>query len=105
MDSRVAIGDEVAELLKASMVVVLIGERPGLSSIDSLGVYVTWAPQVGCRDADRNCISNIRSEGLPTADAARRLASTLASARAHQMSGVGLGEALAAGEATPGVPA
>jgi ethanolamine ammonia-lyase small subunit len=102
---RVAIGDEVGELLKAQMVAVLIGERPGLSSIDSLGVYVTWAPHVGCRDAERNCISNIRSEGLPIVEAARRLASTLASVRAHQMSGVGLGEALAAGEATQGLPA
>jgi ethanolamine ammonia-lyase small subunit len=97
---RVAVGDEVAEILRARMVAVLIGERPGLSSVDSLGAYVTWAPHVGCRDADRNCISNIRAEGLPIAEAARSLAALLASARAHQLSGVSLNQALATGTPT-----
>jgi len=97
---RVAIGDEVAELLKAPMVSVLIGERPGLSSIDSLGVYVTWAPHIGCRDSERNCISNIRAEGLSIAEAARRLASTLTAARSHQLTGLRLSEALGAGRDT-----
>ncbi len=94
---RVAVGDEVAELLGARSVVVLIGERPGLSAADSLGAYVTWAPRVGRRDADRNCISNIRAGGLSVADAARGLAAILTSARAHQLSGIALGQALAVG--------
>jgi ethanolamine ammonia-lyase small subunit len=97
---RVAVGDEVAEIVRARMVAVLIGERPGLSSFDSLGVYVTWAPHVGCRDGQRNCISNIRAEGLPIADAARNLAALLASARAHQLSGVALSQTLTAGAPT-----
>lgn len=93
---RVAVGDEVAELLNARAVVVLIGERPGLSSIDSLGAYFTWAPRVGCRDAERNCISNIRAEGLSIAAAVRALAAMLLSARAHQLSGVALTKAIGA---------
>lgn len=93
---RVAVGDEIAELLGARAVLVLIGERPGLSSMDSLGAYVTWAPRVGRLDAERNCISNIRTEGLSVPEAARRLATMLASARSHQMSGVSLTRALGA---------
>lgn len=92
---RVAIGDEVAAILGALAVVVLIGERPGLSAVDSLGAYVTWAPHVGCRDAERNCISNIREGGLSIADASQSLFSLLVSARAHQLSGVALSQALA----------
>jgi ethanolamine ammonia-lyase small subunit len=98
---RVAVGDEIAELLGARAVLVLIGERPGLSSMDSLGAYVTWAPRVGRRDAERNCISNIRTEGLSVPDAARRLAAMLGSARAHQLSGVNLNRALGAETETP----
>jgi ethanolamine ammonia-lyase small subunit len=94
---RVAVGDEIAELLGAHLVVVLIGERPGLSATDSLGAYVTWAPRVGCRDAERNCISNIRTEGLSVADAARAVASILASARDNQLTGVALNRLLASG--------
>ncbi len=97
---RVAVGDEVGALLGANAVAVLIGERPGLSAADSLGAYVTWAPAVGRRDAERNCISNIRAEGLSSADAARTLAALLQAARAHQRTGVLLSAALAAG--TPG---
>ncbi|MGO8969940.1 MAG: ethanolamine ammonia-lyase subunit EutC [Myxococcaceae bacterium] len=92
---RVAVGDEVAALLGARAVVVLIGERPGLSAADSLGAYVTWAPRVGCRDSERNCISNIRAEGLSIADGARGLAALLSAARAHQRTGVALSQLLA----------
>lgn len=71
--ARVALGDAVGALLGARLVAVLIGERPGLSSPDSLGIYLTWHPQVGRSDAERNCISNVRPEGLPSATAAARL--------------------------------
>ncbi|MBL8446867.1 MAG: ethanolamine ammonia-lyase subunit EutC [Zoogloeaceae bacterium] len=71
---RVALGDEIGERLGAPMVAVLIGERPGLSSPDSLGIYLTRHPRVGRLDAERNCLSNIRPEGLPYVEAARRLA-------------------------------
>jgi ethanolamine ammonia-lyase small subunit len=101
---RVAVGDEVGELLGARMAAVLIGERPGLSAADSLGIYVTWAPHVGCRDADRNCISNVRAEGLTVAEAARTLAALLGAARLHGRTGVALGQALAAGSPIASLP-
>lgn len=87
---RVAVGDEVGTQLKASMVVVLIGERPGLSSPDSLGIYLTWAPQVGTLDAARNCISNVRPAGLSVNAAARTLHQLLSLARIKRLTGVGL---------------
>jgi ethanolamine ammonia-lyase small subunit len=87
---RVAVGDEVGELLGAKLVVVLIGERPGLSSPDSMGLYLTWAPRVGLTDERRNCISNVRPAGLGVEDAAGRLHYLLTQARARQLSGVGL---------------
>jgi ethanolamine ammonia-lyase small subunit len=87
---RVAVADEVAELLGARMVVILIGERPGLSSPDSLGLYFTYAPKVGLTDAYRNCISNVRLEGLSYAMASHRLLYLMREACKRQLSGVNL---------------
>ncbi len=88
--SRVALGDEVGERIGARQVVMLIGERPGLSSPDSLGIYLTYAPRAGRTDAERNCISNVRPEGLSYAQAAERLVFLLRGAAALGGSGVAL---------------
>ncbi len=87
---RVAVGDEIGAGLKACCVAVLIGERPGLSSPDSLGIYLTWGPRPGLVDADRNCISNVRPAGLSVDAAAVKLVQLLSAARMRQLSGVGL---------------
>lgn len=87
---RVAIGDEIGEILGAEIAAVFIGERPGLSAPDSLGIYLTYAPRMGRTDAQRNCISNIRSGGLSYAQAADRLFFLLTEARRHRLSGVEL---------------
>ena len=90
--ARVAIGDEIGEVLGASATLLLIGERPGLSAPDSLGAYITWAPRVGRSDAERNCVSNIRPEGLGYDLAARKIAGYLNQARRLGLTGVALKE-------------
>ena len=88
--ARVALGDEIGELLSGEMTVMLIGERPGLSSPDSLGIYLTYKPRIGCTDADRNCISNVRPEGLSYEVAAHRLHHLMIAARRAERSGIAL---------------
>lgn len=87
---RVAVGDDIAKALSAQMVLVLIGERPGLSSPDSLGAYLSWEPEVGLPDSRRNCVSNIRPAGLPIASAADKLGFLIKEARKRKISGVSL---------------
>lgn len=87
---RVAIGDDICQRLKAKCVLVLIGERPGLSSPDSLGLYLTWEGKTGLTDASRNCISNIRPAGLVYQEAARKAFYLLNEARTLKLSGVKL---------------
>jgi ethanolamine ammonia-lyase small subunit len=89
---RVAIGDEIGALLDAKLALVLIGERPGLSAADSLGVYITWRPRVGTMDSGRNCISNIRPAGLTPEDAAAQIADLIERAFAHAATGIRLTE-------------
>ena len=88
---RVAVGDEIGAKLGAEAVVVLIGERPGLSAADSLGVYITWSPRVGRTDAERNCISNVRAVGLGYQEAAARILTVLEDAKRLGATGVALG--------------
>ncbi|MBV8114899.1 MAG: ethanolamine ammonia-lyase subunit EutC [Silvibacterium sp.] len=90
--ARVAIGDEIGEVLGAVATLLLIGERPGLSSPDSLGAYITWAPRVRRSDAERNCVSNVRPEGLGYDRAARKIAGYLNRAQRLQLTGVALKE-------------
>jgi len=99
---RVAVGDEIGVLLGAKVVVVLIGERPGLSAADSLGVYLTWEPRIGRTDAERNCISNVRLEGLGYVEAARRILFYMEGARRSGASGVVLKEAAGSERALEG---
>jgi len=90
--ARVALGDEIGAALHADITVMLIGERPGLSSPDSLGAYITWGPRAGRSDAERNCVSNIRTEGLDYATAARKIAWYVSEGRRLGLTGVALRE-------------
>jgi ethanolamine ammonia-lyase small subunit len=99
--ARVALGDEIGSRVGAALVVVLIGERPGLSAPDSLGAYLTWQPRPGRQDSERNCISNIRPPtGLTYDQAASRIAWLLSAARRQRLTGVGLKDS----SATPTLP-
>jgi len=88
--SRVGLGDEIGAALGAKLTVMLIGERPGLSSADSLGCYLTWGPRRGRSNADRNCVSNIRPAGLTPEKAAKKIAYLMTESRKMGLSGVAL---------------
>ncbi len=88
--ARVALADEIGEILNARLSIILIGERPGLSAADSMGIYLTYAPRIGRTDAQRNCISNIRQAGLSTEKAARQLQVLISAAFRRGLSGVNL---------------
>jgi ethanolamine ammonia-lyase small subunit len=90
LQARVALGDEVGAQMGARLVAVLVGERPGLTSPDSLGVYLTFDPRPGRTDAERNCVSNVRPDGLSYDEAARRVAWLAEAALARGLTGVGL---------------
>jgi ethanolamine ammonia-lyase small subunit len=88
--ARVALGDEIGAILGARMIAVLIGERPGLSAADSLGVYLTFDPRIGLTDEKRNCVSNIHRAGLGYDEAAFRIAWLIREGLAREMTGVAL---------------
>ncbi len=88
--ARVAVGDEIGDILGAKLCLVLIGERPGLSVADSLGLYLTWAPRPGVQDSARNCISNIHADGLSPEQAADQAAWLIREATRRGLTGVDL---------------
>ena len=94
---RVALGDDIAEALQAIAAIVLIGERPGLSATDSLGLYITWEARRGRTDAERNCISNVRPAGLSYDDAAAKTLWLLGAARTLGATGVALKDEMPSG--------
>jgi ethanolamine ammonia-lyase small subunit len=98
--ARVALGDEIGAVLGARMLVMLIGERPGLSAPHSLGAYLTFAPRPGRTDAERNCVSNIHGRGLGYDEAAFRIAWLVREGLARKMTGVALKDE--SGYQTPG---
>ncbi len=105
VQARVALGDAIGAAMGAAAVAVLIGERPGLSAQDSMGIYLTWAPRPGRTDAERNCISNIRPGGLSAAEAAAKLAWLLAAAQGLGATGVALKDDMPAMPLLGAVPA
>ncbi|MCB1506086.1 MAG: ethanolamine ammonia-lyase subunit EutC [Hyphomicrobiaceae bacterium] len=96
-NARVALGDDVGALIGARLIAVLIGERPGLSAADSMSVYLTYAPRPGRTDAERNCISNIRANGLTPEAAASNLAWLISAAIEMKLTGVNLKDRSVAG--------
>ena len=102
LQARVALGDDIGEAMAAEAVVVLIGERPGLSTQDSVGLYLTWNPRRGRTDAERNCISNIRPHGLSPAEAAAKLHWLLRRARLLGASGIALKDEMTTAPMLPG---
>lgn len=87
---RVAIGDEIGEVLNAKMVAILIGERPGLSAPDSMGIYLSWQPKIGLHDSSRNCLSNIRPQGMSDVVAVEKFMYLLCEATRRKLTGVAL---------------
>jgi ethanolamine ammonia-lyase small subunit len=103
--ARVALGDAIGEALGVDLVMILIGERPGLTAPDSLGAYITWQPRPGRRDSERNCVSNIRPpHGLSYAAAADTIARLLRAAREQEKTGVALRDGADRQTPLPGVP-
>lgn len=98
--ARVALGDAIARAMGAKTVVMIVGERPGLSAADGLGIYITQAPLAKTPDSARNCISNVRAEGLPINDAARQTYGLIKEMRAIGVSGVALNQSRASGALT-----
>ena len=96
--ARVALGDQIGELLNARLCAVMIGERPGLSIANSLGVYITWQPRSGRRDAERNCVSNIHPDGLSCAAGAEMVIWLMTEARRRKLTGVELKAEAIAGD-------